>query len=653
MKRQDSIHNIQYSGNKFKVSSKQSPLLSEQVIKQKTRNINIKTQTKYEDQDTSTFNIFQVQAWNSDQFSNTPFLKSTINNQQNEIFTLKQKLLFQQNLVKITSVKELQTQIQNYFDETTELKRKLNEALNSQYEPQRQQNQGHISKIKEQKQEIESLQKEIQKLQQQVKQLSEQLSQNCNQWEQLQMAKQHQRENSTLIQNRIVIKEIQSEGENVDKYVQAIKEKDSKIQELQANLANQNAQINQQRQQMKQQDLLISEKQDIIENLQQEVKNLETKLLNVQNSQKQKKKKQEDKEIKAILRFRLKRSMVEQKEILNYLLTNEDCRFFSIQSRFQKFPFFLNAEESYDITMFLLTEESPYNYKVLEKDLKFTVLKSRILHLLPQYQLLTIDEQGQLFQYISTKIINKLNYLQDTIKKIKISQKSDQEDGFCLPQQFLEAFTCILDKPLSKKEAEYLFQLNFEISNSPILINFKRLIYLFQKEPKYGINRICNLSDSFFKEEELIKIPRPSLIRNQSVVLYVSPKQINTYTHKFQQTDETELGKHKQQKALEFHRFIGVNITPTSNKVEVGVCCQKSFVIVQQNELSYNKKVKVDQENLEKVKNEQYLQQQLQKEKQIEKLQKAKSNNNQEIKNIVSLYLDQLLQDFVNLSKQD
>ncbi|CAK93479.1 unnamed protein product (macronuclear) [Paramecium tetraurelia] len=684
MKRPESAHTSQISANRFKVSSKQSPISTEGDAKSKNQkqqyqkqklNIPLDIKLNSEDQDMNRVNIFQIQSWNSDQFDSIPSLKNTIQTQQNEIFILKQKLLFHQNLVKTQPMKELQTQIVKYFEETIELKKKLDEALNNQSEAQKSsQYQSHISKIKELKQEIndintvnEGLQKEIQKLQQQVNQQSEQLQQNCNQFQQFQTPKQHQREKTQLSQNRLVIKEIQSEGETVDNSLHAIKEKDSKIQELQLNLANLNAQINQQRQQMKQQDLLISEKKDIIENLQQEVKNLETKLVELQSSQKQRKKKQEDKgiqiqnnskqtieEIKAILRFRLKRSMVEQKEIQNYLLKDEDYRFFSIQSQFQKFPFFLNAEESYDITLFLLTEESPYNQNVLERDLKLTVLKSRILHLLPQYELITINEQGQLFQQISTKIINKLNYLQDAIKKIKKTQKSEIGEEFCLPQQFLEAFTFIFEYSLSKKEAEYLFQLNFEISNSPSLINFLRLIQLFQMKPKFGINKVCNLSDSLFKENELINIQGPSLIRNESAVPKVSPKQINIYASKFQQTDEAELGIDRKQKKLQYQSIIGLNRPPTFDKVEVGVCCQKQLVIVQQNELSYNNnKVRVDQDNLEKVKYEQYLQQQLQKEKQKEELSKVESNKNKEIKSIVSLYFDQLLQDFINSSKQD
>lgn len=60
-----------------------------------------------------------------------------------------------------------------------------------------------------------------------------------------------------------------------------------------------------------------------------------------------------------------------------------------------RFPFNLNSEEAYTVTTFLLsTEESALSNKILEKDLPLSVLKSRILHLLPHYDLLNIEQEG-------------------------------------------------------------------------------------------------------------------------------------------------------------------------------------------------------------------------------------------------------------------
>lgn len=57
-----------------------------------------------------------------------------------------------------------------------------------------------------------------------------------------------------------------------------------------------------------------------------------------------------------------------------------------------RFPFNLNSEEAYTVTTFLLsTEESALSNKNLEKDLPLSVLKSRILHLLPHYDLINIE----------------------------------------------------------------------------------------------------------------------------------------------------------------------------------------------------------------------------------------------------------------------
>lgn len=59
---------------------------------------------------------------------------------------------------------------------------------------------------------------------------------------------------------------------------------------------------------------------------------------------------------------------------------------------YNRFPFNLNSEEAFTVTTFLLsTEESALSNKNLERDLPLSVLKSRILHLLPHYDLINIE----------------------------------------------------------------------------------------------------------------------------------------------------------------------------------------------------------------------------------------------------------------------
>ncbi|CAK89948.1 unnamed protein product (macronuclear) [Paramecium tetraurelia] len=521
--------------------------LTDEHRKIKTQNMQLKRQLmRYEHIDENLINSQQLLGRASEQPSIIPTLKYKIRVQQNEIDVLRQQLQAQQKQMRVTSIQELQYQIQQYQEETVNLKQMLDEALNIKNETQKSQYIGYLSKIQELKLEIkqynqlcENQQRDIKQLQSQIKLQSDQLQQlNAdkkkyeNQQKEPQIQKQQQMENSNIFSKSVVIKDPKKRDETPEQYsgnentlLSQLQEKERKIRDLEENLTSlnktHNAKINQQLQYIEQQNAQLGMKQNIIQNLEQEVNKLELQIKDIRLKTQQMlqnkvceekgtqiphKSKWTTEEIKATLRFRLKRSMIEQKDVSEFLLKKGDQRFFSIQSRFQKFPFNLNAEQSYHITMFLLTEESPFGQSTLEKDLPQSVLKSRISHLLPQYELMTIEEEGQLFSCISRKLVNKLNLLQDSVKQIKKIEKSNIKDGFCLPKQLLEAFTYILDNSLSEKEVEYLYQLNFEITKSPILINISRIVQLFQMKPKSGISKICKIILYIFQRERIIVV---------------------------------------------------------------------------------------------------------------------------------------------------
>ncbi|CAD8104406.1 unnamed protein product [Paramecium sonneborni] len=660
--------------------------ITEEHRKIKTQNMQLKRQLmKYEHIDENLINSQQLLGRTSEQPSIVPTLKYKIRLQQNEIEILRQQLSAQQKQMKITSIQELQFQIQQYQEETVKLKQMLDEALNLKNETQKSQYIGYLSKIQELKLEIkqyiqlcENQQRDIKQLQQQIKFQSDQLQQlNIekkkfeNLFKETQIQKPQQLENSQTFTKQVVIKDPKRKEDtpeysiNENTLLPQLLEKDRKIHDLEENLTSlnktHNAKINQQLQFIEQQNAQLGMKQNIIQNLEQEINKLELQIKDIKlktqqmmqnkvceekGTQIQHKSKCTIQEIKSILRFRLKRSMIEQKEISNLLLKKGDQRFFSIQSQFQKFPFNLNIEQSYLITMFLLTEESAFGQNVLEKDLPQQVLKSRIFHLLPSYELLTIEEEGQLFQCISRKILNKINQLQDSVKQIKRTEKSNIKDGFCLPKQLLEAFTFILDNSLSEKEAEYLFQLNFEISKSPILINISRLVSLFQMKPKSGISKIqkeLTLYQSTllfsYNKEAIVKPKRPSILLNQNIspkqnmagqqkilklnqafsVIEIIPiikkkpifsisnsisiqlgkqKQQKLFKPNSTQTDEIELGLDKKLKSLGINQIIQLSWVHLVKKTDISVSCIKDeMTIIKQIEFSKNfRKEKVEKE---------------------------------------------------------
>ncbi|CAD8109759.1 unnamed protein product [Paramecium sonneborni] len=669
-------------------------LLNEEHKKIKTQNMQLKRQLmKYEHIDENLINSQQLLGRTSEQPSIIPTLKYKIRIQQNEINILRQQLQAQQKQMKITSLQELQFQIQQYQEETVQLKSMLDEALNLKNETQKSQYIGYLSKIQELKLEIkqyiqvcEIQQRDIKQLQQQIKLQSDQLQTLYsekkkieNQFKEPQIQKPQQLENSQTFSKQVVIKD-QKRKEDTPEYsmhentlLSQLLEKDRKINELEENLISlnkiHNVKINQQLQFIEQQNAQLGMKQNIIQNLEQEINKLELQIKDIklktqqmmQNkicedkaTQIQHKSKWTIEEIKAILRFRLKRSMIEQKEISNFLLKKGDQRFFSIQSQFQKFPFNLNIEQSYHITMFLLTEESAFGQNILEKDLPQQVLKSRIFHLLPSYELLTIEEEGQLFQCMSRKLINKINQLQDSVKQIKRIEKSNIKEGFCLPKQLLEAFTLILDNCFSEKEAEYLFQLNFEINKSPILINISRLVNLFQMKPKSGINKVQKELSLFpstllfsYNKEAIIKPKRPSLLLNQNVspkqnlagqhktlklnqafsvidivpiikkkpifsissILQIQlgkPKKKQIFKPDFTQTDEIELSNQKTVKYLGINQIIQLSWIHFNKKTDASVTCTKNqMAITKQIQISKNfRKEKIEKEiqcNLQQI----------------------------------------------------
>ncbi|CAD8169333.1 unnamed protein product [Paramecium octaurelia] len=706
--------------------------LTDEHRKIKTQNMQLKRQLmRYEHIDENLINSQQLLGRASEQPSIIPTLKYKIRVQQNEIDVLRQQLQAQQKQMRVTSIQELQYQIQQYQEETVNLKQMLDEAMNIKNETQKSQYIGYLSKIQELKLEIkqynqlcENQQRDIKQLQSQIKLQSDQLQQlNAekkkyeNQYKEPQIQKPQQMENSNIFSKSVVIKDPKKRDEtpeysaNENTLLSQLQEKERKIRDLEENLTSlnktHNAKINQQLQYIEQQNAQLGMKQNIIQNLEQEINKLELQIKDtrLKTQQMLQNKVCEDKgtqiphkskwtteEIKAILRFRLKRSMIEQKDISEFLLKKGDQRFFSIQSRFQKFPFNLNAEQSYHITMFLLTEESPFGQSALEKDLPQSVLKSRISHLLPQYELLTIEEEGQLFSCISRKIINKLNQLQDSVKQIKRIEKSTIKDGFCLPKQLLEAFTYILDNSLSEKEAEYLYQLNFEITKSPILINISRIVQLFQMKPKSGISKIQKELSLFpstllfsYNKEAIVKPKRQSMLLNQNIspkqsvqgqqrilklnqafsavevipvikkkpvlsiqqILSIQLGKQKIYKINSTQTEEIELGIDKKMKSLGIEKIIELNWIHKLEKADVGVCSRKEeMVIIKQIDISYHFK---------KEQSKQEIQPNIEKENHNQIMQIEKVDNKQEEKEVIETK-PQLNQDeeiIINQNKQD